>query len=152
MPEKKRQHYVPKSYMRSFANERKMFAIFNLKNRKSHYPVPYDDQCCADYFYGKDTELEDKFAVLENQWKEALDVARNNLPLSADNIQKIKEFAVFQRQRTLAETEYGKQEKIELYIEYGKSIYAHKKKLFDLLLKKHACSMHQSMPHPLPKY
>ncbi len=126
MPEKKRQHYIPKSYMRAFANERKMFAIFNLKDRSAHFPVSYESQCYADYFYGGDVEIENRLGVLENTWKKALDVARNRLPLSLNNIQKIKEFAIFQRQRTLAESEYGKQEKIELYIEYGKSIYAHK--------------------------
>ena len=139
MPQKKRQHYVPKSYMKAFADERKMFAIFNIKDKNIHVPVPYENQCYVDYFYGEDAELENRLGKLENTWKESLDVARKNLPLSADNIQKIKEFAVFQRQRTLAECEYGRQERIELCVEYGKSVYAHKGITFSKTAKE-ACT------------
>lgn len=131
MPEKKRQHYVPKSYMKSFSNDGKTFAIFNLKDKTPYAPVPYDSQCYADYFYGEDRALEDQLSEMENAWKKVLDNVRNHSPLSSDDIQKIKEFAVFQRLRTLAESEYGKQEKIELYIEYGRSISENKGLPFD---------------------
>ena len=126
MPQKKRQHYVPKFYMKAFANQKKQFSVFNIKDKSTHFPVPYDTQCYANYFYGENAELENRLSILENIWNDSLNSARTNSSLSANDIRRIKEFAVFQRQRTLAESEYGKQEKVELYIEYGKSICAKK--------------------------
>lgn len=131
MPPKKRQHYIPKSYMKAFSSDGKTFAVLNLKDRTTHAPVPYDSQCYVDYFYGEDMALEDRLCKMENAWKAVLDNARNKLPLSFNDIQKIKEFAVFQRQRTLAESEYGNQEKRELFVELGKNFAANKGFQFD---------------------
>lgn len=148
MPEKKRQHYVPKSYMKTFSNDGKTFAIFNLKDKTSYAPVPYDSQCYADYFYGEDSALEDRLGEMEKAWKTVLDNVRNQSPLSSDDIFQIKEFAIFQRQRTLAESEYGRQEKIELYIECGRSISANKGLPFDDAAKE-AC-MQYANEHAAP--
>lgn len=148
MPEKKRQHYVPKSYMKTFSNDGRTFAVFNLKDKTPYAPVPYDSQCYADYFYGEDRVLEDRLGEMENAWKAVLDRVRNQFPLSSDDIFLIKEFAVFQRQRTLAESEYGKQEKIEFYIECGRSIAANKGLPFDDVAKE-ACIQYAN-EHAIP--
>lgn len=136
MPEKKRQHYVPKSYMKAFSNNGKTFALYNIKDKTIHNNVPYDSQCYANYFYGEDKKLEDELGEKENIWKMVLDKVRNQNSLNEKDIRDIKEFAIFQRQRTLAESEYGNQEKVELYIECGKMICANKGILFDDEAKK----------------
>lgn len=58
--------------------------------------------------------------------------------LSTEDIQLVKQFAIYQRQRTLAEAEYRKQERTELLIECGKMLYVNKGWPFDDAAKK-AC-------------
>lgn len=135
MANKKKQHYVPKLYMKSFANKDNKFAVFNIDKRTTYYPVPYEDHCYENYFYGKDQKTENLLSQKESDWRKVLDKTKSKKPLTKNDIELIKEFAVYQKQRTLAETEYGKQERVQMYIERGKSICAHKGIIFDDKIK-----------------
>lgn len=68
MADKKKQHYVPKFYMKNFADSKKNVSVYNLKSKKVIADVPYNSQCYKDYFYGKDHVLEDEFAKKETLW------------------------------------------------------------------------------------
>jgi len=70
--EKKRQHFVPKFYMRQFSSdtsvplkERKRIHILNLRLGKLLRNVGLKEQCYRDYFYGKDLARENQFARQE---------------------------------------------------------------------------------------
>lgn len=126
MPEKKKQHYVPQMYMELFANSKKEFAIFNISTQEIRFPVPYKHQCYKDYFYGKDHVWEDRLSHMESEWRETLNLIRNRKTIDNSHIQRLKSFALYQRQRTFAEGQYNKQVREEMAVEYGKLICANK--------------------------
>lgn len=99
MPEKKKQHYVPRFYMKRFADTNGKFYLFNLKTEKNVGLVPFKNQCYVDYFYGKDKTLEEKLSLLEANW----DVTFQSLLESNytdSNIAIVKDFSIFQLGRT----------------------------------------------------
>jgi hypothetical protein len=70
--EKKRQHFVPKFYMRQFSpdtsvpvRDRKTINILNLPQGRLIRNVGLKEQCYRDYFYGKDLGRENQFGKLE---------------------------------------------------------------------------------------
>lgn len=72
MSEKKRQHFVPKFYMRQFSpdtalpvKERKTINLLNLPKGKVIRNAGLKEQCYRDYFYGKDLVRENEFAEQE---------------------------------------------------------------------------------------
>src|SRR5574344_1348612 len=99
MPEKKKQHYVPKFYLRGFANDDKKFYLYNINKNQMIGAVPFETQCFEDYFYGADKKWENQLAKFEAQWNQALEHVKARL-FSDEDIQKIKEFAMYQRIRT----------------------------------------------------
>lgn len=136
MAEKKKQHFVPKFYMALFANENKEFAIYNVGNRVCTYPVPYKNQCYKNYYYGKDGVWENKLSILESKWADVFRLALNGKTLSEEQINLLKQFALYQRQRTLGQESFMKKQRCEMLMEYGKSIYAKRGLIFDEKAKK----------------
>ena len=104
MPEKKKQHYVPKFYMKNFASSENNVSVYNIKSKKIISNIPFDSQCYKDYFYGKDHVLENEFAQKEIIWSNLFNKIIDHKKLSDDDIIQLKRFAVYQRQRTEAET------------------------------------------------
>lgn len=45
MPEKKKQHYVPKVYMRCFTDNNNRFSVYNIAKRTTIPSALCDDQC-----------------------------------------------------------------------------------------------------------
>lgn len=131
MADKKKQHFVPKFYMALFANANKEFAVYNIEKNMCSYPVPYKNQCYKDYFYGKDGVWENKLSDLESKWANIFRFALDGKSLSKEQIELIKQFALYQRQRTLGQDTFMKKQRCELLTEYGKSIYANKGLVFD---------------------
>ncbi|MDD2259779.1 MAG: DUF4238 domain-containing protein [Candidatus ainarchaeum sp.] len=66
MPEKKKQHYVPKMLLKNFANENSDIIIYKRAENKILYDKPYSQQCQKDYFYGNDKIIEDTLGKFEN--------------------------------------------------------------------------------------
>lgn len=131
MAEKKRQHYIPQFYMRNFANEKGTFMIYRLSEKDCIGPVPYSSQCYKDYYYGADGLWENRLGEMESNWGAVFKTILERKTLSDADIRLIKQFALYQRQRTFAESEYRKQERVELIAEYGKMLYAKKGWIFD---------------------
>lgn len=136
MPKKKRQHYVPKFYMRNFTDETETFNVYNVLQKKVIGRVPYDSQCYKDYFYGIDGVLENHLGEKESKWGVVFKSVLEGKQISMDDINLIKEFALYQRQRTLGEGNYRVQERTELLVEYAKMLYAHRGWKFDEAVKK----------------
>lgn len=131
MPEKKKHHYVPKFYLKEFANDKGEFAVFNLKDEKCIEAVPYNSQCYKDYFYGKDGIWEERLGEMETKWAIVLKKIKAKDILLENDLKLLKQFAVYQRQRTFATSEYFKQGRFDLVMGYGKMLYANKGWIFD---------------------
>lgn len=131
MSEKKRQHYVPKFYMRNFANTNQAFMVYLLEQRKILGPVPYKGQCYKDYYYGADGVWENQLSEMEARWGATFKSAIGDGNLSTSDIKLLKQFALYQRQRTFAEGEYRKKERTELLVEYGRLLYENNGWQFD---------------------
>lgn len=128
---KKKQHYVPKAYMKHFTKDDKKFAIVNIRNNSVIEGVPYADQCYENYYYGTDLTWEDRLGELETSWGTVFSKVRNEETLSKEEITLLKQFAVYQRQRTLAEGNYRKEEKISELKELARLYCVHKNIAYD---------------------
>ena len=126
MPQKKKHHYVPKFYLRNFTDDQNLFSVFRVSDRKTIDRIPYGDQCYKDYFYGTDGVWEDRLGEFETKWSLAIRKLNNLEPVEDADIKLIKQFALYQRQRTEAEVEYRKQERADVFVECVKMDFAHK--------------------------
>jgi hypothetical protein len=66
MPEKKKQHFVPRFYLKYFSDNKKSIGIYNLDNKRYIKSGSLKNQAYEDYFYGKDGEVENLLAVFES--------------------------------------------------------------------------------------
>jgi hypothetical protein len=118
--------------MKAFANcENKFYVYKTDKDEMIDIPVFYGNQCQKKYFYGEDGIWENKLALMEQKWAKVIKKIIHEQDLDRDDKQRLKEFAVYQRQRTYAEEKYIEQERIEFSIEYGKMLYFQKGWEFD---------------------
>jgi len=100
MAEKTKQHFVPKLYLRNFA-QGKIFNIYNHKNDKIINNVPYEDQCYKNNFYGKDKLTENELSTMESGWGSAIkNILEDSENISNENEKLIKQFCCFQYLRT----------------------------------------------------
>ena len=97
MAEKKKQHYVPRFYLRHFLADSIHFYLYNVNADKEIGLVSHKDQCYGNYFYGKNKAWEDKLAEKERDWNIAFDKVLNG---DYSKIDTLREFAVFQLART----------------------------------------------------
>ena len=67
MPEKKRQHYVPKFLLKHFSIEGndKQINIYNITNDNAISSASLKEQAAENYFYGKDGVIEENFGKVE---------------------------------------------------------------------------------------
>lgn len=66
MPSKKKQHYVPRFYLRNFSWEnQKAINLYNKASGKIIIGGNLSNQCYEPYFYGKDLAVENAFEILE---------------------------------------------------------------------------------------
>lgn len=104
MADKKKQHYVPKFYLRNFSDgDGKSIHLINLKSQKTIINATLKHQCYEDYFYGKDLKVE---AGLEGIEGLAATVVRSILseiavpaPLSEEHVVMVS-FVSIQHGRT----------------------------------------------------
>ena len=123
MPMKKKQHYVPRFYIKRFANSSAQLDIYLLNDAKTIRNVNYRNQCQESYFYGGDLEWENRLSEMESLWCSLFVKIDRKEKLSEEEIKQLKLFALFQRQRTSGEYNYRYQERFELYKLYGQAVY-----------------------------
>ena len=102
MPQKKKQHYIPKTLLKRFSINKKCF-IYNLKsNEVIDNAVSYEDQCYANYMYGSDLKIENELAEIESDFSAILDfvIINNSLPVEEERIKKISRYIILQWHRT----------------------------------------------------
>jgi hypothetical protein len=84
MAEKKKQHYVPKFYLRNFSvGGTDRIHLFNIKRLEPILAVPIKNQCYEKYYYGKDLKQESAFEKLEGAVARTIDsvLETNRLPI-----------------------------------------------------------------------
>ena len=113
-PTTKRQHYVPKAYLKFFAfgdsKAPQVYALFCGKNQPKQ--VAIDDICCCSYLYDQiaivpptgdkifaaPNEIEDSFIDIEGEYATIIGKIKeqiqscNEVDLSSEEIEKLKEF------------------------------------------------------------
>ena len=100
MANKKKQHYVPKLYMKNFAVGN-LYNLYHHETGKILYNIPYSDQCKENYYYGIDLEWEDTLGEVEGEYSQVMNkiiIDSNYFPTNKE-INSIKKFIVFQKQR-----------------------------------------------------
>ena len=67
MADKKKQHYVPRFYLKNFSNksDEKSIGIYNVKKNLFIPSGSLKDQNYIDYFYGKNGRIENSLQVIE---------------------------------------------------------------------------------------
>ena len=91
-------------------------------------PVYYESQCAKDYFYGEDKVLEKQLQNKEGEWSTAFRKIISQKDATKETISLLKEFVVYQRQRTSIESKKSKESK-ETLLREGAILANHKKRL-----------------------
>lgn len=103
------QHYVPRFYMKNFSNvknigtkkEKSLISFYQFKNNLLKENIPINSICAEDYFYDEDGRIENTLSNLEGKWSKSLKNAINE-NITMNDIENIREFAVYQFARTKA--------------------------------------------------
>lgn len=105
MTNKKKQHFVPRFYLRQFSNEldRKSIGLWDIQKEVFVRNASLKNQAYGEYFYGKNLEIEDALAQIEGVVSRILKkiVVTQQLP-SNDSIERVSLFVyiVYQAERT----------------------------------------------------
>lgn len=81
MADHKKQHYVPRFYLKRFTANEKAINIYHWKLGKTIFGASLKDQCYRDYFYGSDLKLELALADIEGTVDEMFKVIDGTLTL-----------------------------------------------------------------------
>ncbi len=121
--DKKKQHYVPKFYLKFFADDENKFYVYDFE-KKNLLPnrVFYESQCYKKYLYGEDGILESKLSNKEGEWATVCKKAIEKRELLQLDIALLKEFIIYQKQRTNDSIERSRRERLEILREYAKMI------------------------------
>lgn len=106
----RKQHYVPQFYLKRFVDRNGKFSVLDIQEEATHADVPYRDQCQKTYFYGEDGKLETRLSSMESEWSTVTSKLINREPVTSDDANLVKQFALYQRQRTLAQDEFAKRQ------------------------------------------
>lgn len=129
---KKKQHFVPRFYLKLFADETHKFYVYDFRDRKIiSNPVYYETQCYKNYFYGEDCIWENRLSEMEGKWSGIINKVKNSEVLNEDDIISLKEFVLYQRQRTSAENNRSIEERLFFLRECAKTLYINKGWLYD---------------------
>jgi len=103
MVKNKNQHYVPASYFRLFSINKKTICTFNIPNNSFIEHATIKGQCSKDYFYSKNTKIEETFSWLEGLANQKIRLIIQNKSLnflSNEEIEHLKSHILFQHGRT----------------------------------------------------
>jgi hypothetical protein len=72
MPQNKKQHYVPRFYLKRFSPDGHSISLWNIKNEIRVTSANLKHQCYKDYFYGKELKVEKALGLVEGHTSEIL--------------------------------------------------------------------------------
>lgn len=101
--DKRRQHYVPKFYLRNFSENNKSVGIYLFKTNKIIEHGSINDNLWAEYFYGEDAVIENKLAEHEGRWNDIISSIINTerLPDTERDLTWLRYFILISSARTL---------------------------------------------------
>lgn len=101
--DKRRQHYVPKFYLRNFSENNKAVGIYLLKIDKIIEHGSINDNLWQEYFYGEDAVVENKLAEHERIWNEIISfiIKEERLPKTEKDLMWLRYFILISSARTL---------------------------------------------------
>ena len=70
--ENRRQHYVPKFYLRNFSKNSKSVGLYRFKESKMIIDGSINDNLWKEYFYGDDAIVENELAKYEKKWNDII--------------------------------------------------------------------------------
>lgn len=108
MPEKKRQHYVPKFYLKRFSESSGYINLLNVDSNKVVLNAKLKTQAYKDYFYGSDLTFEKTLEDLETKIANQIDLIVNEMEPPkqySDEHLSILYYTILQRSRTLYASE-----------------------------------------------
>lgn len=101
--DKRRQHYVPKFYLRNFSESKKSVGIYLFKGNKIIEHGSINDNLCKEYFYGEDAVVENKLAEYEGRWNDIISaiIETERLPDTSSDLVWLRYFILISSARTL---------------------------------------------------
>lgn len=139
MPDNKKQHFLPRFYMKGFSPDEKNIWTYRIDDKKLIGYVPYKNQCQSSYFYGEDLSLEKRLSEMENNWNSVFKIIFEAKELHDRDFKYIKQFAIYQYQRTAAELEFEQDSLSETIFETAKSKLNHSHVQYDIKKLKEEC-------------
>ena len=130
--DKKKQHYVPRFYLKFFTDKENKFYAYDFDaNRLIPNRVYYESQCYKKYFYGEDGILEEQLSKKEGEWASVCKKAIAGDVLSETDIISLKEFVLYQKQRTNDNNNHRIDERASIIKECVRLLYYQKGWEFD---------------------
>lgn len=101
--DKRRQHYVPKFYLRNFSESKKSVGIYLFKENKIIEHGSINDNLWKEYFYGEDAVVENKLAEYEGRWNDIISaiIETERLPDTNSDLVWLRYFILISSARTL---------------------------------------------------
>lgn len=101
--DKRRQHYVPKFYLRNFSENNKSVGIYLFKENKMIKHASINDNLWKEYYYGEDAVVENKLADYEGRWNEIISsiLETESLPDTEKDLACLRFFILIASARTL---------------------------------------------------
>jgi len=131
MPQNKNQHYVPKFYFKQFSKNGRSICTYCIPKNLPIEHAPINSQCSKDYFYNKNTKIEETFSMLEGLMKTKLKSIIENKSLnflSKEEIEHLKSHILFQYGRTKSAKEKENEMANYLFDLFKPKIFADAKK------------------------
>lgn len=152
MATKKKQHFVPKFYLKRFANDDGFLNVYNINKRETINRAHYGSQCKADYYYGADLLWENKLQSLESIWGASLSNILSG-EFSDSDIKEMKSFAVFQYQRSKGNNDFKIEERTEVAKKLVETYCENKDLIFsDETIEKTVCEYVDDTLESVPQF
>lgn len=102
MPTQKRQHYVPRCYLKPFSlnGEGSAINLMNFSKSKTIRNASLKGQCAKDYIYGQDLVIENRLKELEGRYAEILRLLQAGGALNEEELRFVLGFMHLQSMRT----------------------------------------------------
>ena len=100
--DKRRQHYVPKFYLRNFSPNNKSIGLYRFIEGKIIERASIKDSFWKEYFYGEDASVENKLAEYERKWNNIISsvIEREQLPDNEKELVLLRFFILITSART----------------------------------------------------
>lgn len=101
--DKRRQHYVPRFYLRNFSQNNKSVGLYLFKTNKMIKHGSINDNLWENYYYGEDAVVENKLAELEGRWNNIISsiIETEKLPNDKKELMWLRYFILISSARTL---------------------------------------------------